>query len=229
MAALSSTQDAPGDESLVFRAHFDDEGVYFYQAYNDDIANWALTNQRFGGPKFNATRMTWIKPSFAWVLYRSGYGGKHNQNRVLKVKMTHEAVANLLSQCQCKEGGGGAKGRIQWDPERDVMSAENKEPRRMLRERSIQIGLKGSLSEFYVQSVISIEDVTDLSHQVGEAHRSKDVGGLMAIIKDELPHERPYQPHCTPEVLRRIGILPGETSKFVRGLGIGKAVCAKSK
>ena len=48
---------------------------------------------RFGGPDFNPTRMTWIKPSFAWVLYRSGYGRKHNQTRILKVKLAHEAVA----------------------------------------------------------------------------------------------------------------------------------------
>jgi len=226
MTALGM-QDTTTEESLVFRAHFDDEGVYFYQAYNDDIADWALSNQRFGGPIFNETRMTWIKPSFAWVLYRSGYGRKHNQNRVLKVKLTHAAVASLLSQCQCKEGGGGSKGRIQWDPERDIMSAENKEPRRMLRERSIQIGLKGSLSELYVHSAVSIEDVTELSHKVYEAHRSKDVSKAMALLQSELPPERPYLPRCTPEDLRRIGITPGETSNHVRRLGRGMATCAE--
>jgi len=34
------------------------------QAYNHEIADWALEHQRFGGPSFNATRMIWIKPSF---------------------------------------------------------------------------------------------------------------------------------------------------------------------
>jgi hypothetical protein len=28
-------------------------------------------------PKFNITRMTWIKPSWAWMLYRSGYSYKN--------------------------------------------------------------------------------------------------------------------------------------------------------
>ena len=77
----------------IFEAEWDEEGVYFYQAYNDEIANWAIENQKFGGPKFSQTRMTWIKPSFAWVLYRSGYGSKHNQNRILKVKLSHATVA----------------------------------------------------------------------------------------------------------------------------------------
>lgn len=55
------------------RAEWDDEGVFFYQAYSDAIADWALENQRFGGPHFKTKQMTWIKPSFAWMLYRSGY------------------------------------------------------------------------------------------------------------------------------------------------------------
>ena len=30
----------------VFEAEWDEEGVYFYQAYNDPIADWAIENQR---------------------------------------------------------------------------------------------------------------------------------------------------------------------------------------
>lgn len=97
-------------ESHQFTAEWDEEGVFFYQAFNDEIADYAIENQRFGGPKFNPERMTWIKPSFAWVLYRSGYASKHKQNRILKVKLPHEAVAALLSKCKCREGGGGSKG-----------------------------------------------------------------------------------------------------------------------
>ena len=77
-----------GDGVQVFRGQWDDEGVYFYQAYNDEIAEWAVQHQQFGGPQFNPTRMTWIKPSFAWVLYRSGYARKHNQTRILRVKLS---------------------------------------------------------------------------------------------------------------------------------------------
>merc|ERR1719353_2039225 len=73
-----------------FIGEWDSEGVFFYQAFNDRIADWAVEHQCFGGPDFNPTRMTWIKPSFAWVLHRSGYGRKPGQNRVLKVKLLHE-------------------------------------------------------------------------------------------------------------------------------------------
>jgi hypothetical protein len=38
-------------------AEYDDEGVFFYQAFNGAIADWALANQRFGGPHFSTSRM----------------------------------------------------------------------------------------------------------------------------------------------------------------------------
>jgi hypothetical protein len=237
-----------------FLAEYDEEGVYFYQAYSSSIADWALEHQRFGGPDFNAgsvpayasqerpkdsalhaipvyecalsaARMTWIKPSFAWVLYRSGYGSKHNQERVLKIKLPHVAVASLLSACKCAKGGGGSLGRVQWDPARDLMSAEGAEPRRMLRLRAIQIGLRGRLSEAYVAAVTQIQDVTALAHRVqaahgagsrrdsgcvsslGSAERGCAVAAAMAALADDLPRERPYMPHCEADVLRELMLI----------------------
>ena len=111
--------------------------------------------------------MTWIKPSFAWVLYRSGYGLKHNQERILKIKIGHHELARILDECACKHGGWGALGRVQWDPARDLYSADGGEPRKLLRKRAIQISfIKGRLSQLFVSCVISIEDVTLLAHGV---------------------------------------------------------------
>lgn len=135
--------------------------------------------------------MTWIKPSFAWALYRGGYASKPNQTRMLRIKLPHAAVAEILSQCTCTHnggagnsssgsgsgGGGGGIGRVQWDPARDLAQPEgrkpaSRQPRRMARQRAIQIGIKAQLSEFYVASICAIEDVTDLARRVGAAHRS---------------------------------------------------------
>lgn len=210
----------------VFEGEWDEEGVYVYQAFNHVIADWAVSHQRFGGPDFNPTRMTWIKPSFAWVLYRAGYGHKHNQERILKVKLPHAAIAELLSQCHCKHGGGGTDGRVQWDPARDLMSGEGREPRMMQRRRAIQIGLKGKLSEQYVASTISIQDVTELSHKVGAAHAIKDNTAqkeAMTALAPELPKERPYLPACSESALVELGMMPGERAAQMASLGRGKA------
>jgi len=224
--APASSGDSDGDATAgpqVFSGEWDEEGVYFYQAFCDAIADWALEHQRFGGPAWNPTRMTWIKPSFAWVLYRSGYGRKHGQNRVLKVKLPHDALAELLSQCQCKHGGGGALGRVQWDPARDLMAGDGKVPRRELRRRAIQIGLSNGLSKFYAESVTSIEDVTELAHKVGEAHRSRTPRDAMAELVPHLPAEASYMPRCSAKVLRDLGMLPGATAEWVAGHGLGQA------
>mmetsp|Transcript_29751 Transcript_29751/g.83126 ORF Transcript_29751/g.83126 Transcript_29751/m.83126 type:complete len:228 (-) Transcript_29751:41-724(-) len=214
---------AAGEEAgvQVFRGEWDDEGVYVYQAFNERIAEWAVKHQRFGGPDFLRDRMTWIKPSFAWVLYRSGYGSKHNQNRVLKVKVPHDVLAALLERCACRVGGGGTKGRVQWDPERDLYSADGKVPRRMIRQRAIQIGIKQELSHQYVDSTLSIQDVTPLAHAVQSAHRSKDPAAALAALS--LPNERPYLPHCSLDTLRRLGMSPGESASNIARTGLGKA------
>jgi len=207
--ALERGSDREPDDpagARIFVGEWDEEGVYFYQAYNHEIANWAVEHQRFGGPLFNPTRMTWIKPSFAWMLYRCGYGEKRNQERVLKVKLPHDIVARVLSRCRCQHGGGGTQGRVQWDPARDLMSGDGKNPRKVAGQRAIQIGMRGYLSQLYVDSVISIQDVSELAQRIGAAHASGNPD-TMAALAPELPDERPYVPKCAEEILQRLGIV----------------------
>ena len=208
----------------VFSGAYDEEGVYFYQAFNAKIADYAVEHQCFGGPEYKRNRMTWIKPSFAWMLYRCGYGRKENQERVLKVKLSHRAVAEILSMCTLtlthgaaptKEALAGSHtnrpGRIQWDPARDLMDSANGEPRRIARERAIQIGLKRASARLYIESVLSVEDVTDLAHRVGHAHSAKGKGAVKRAMQEllpELPVERNYLPACRPDDLRRLAMLP---------------------
>ena len=245
----------PHTQSQAFRAEYDDEGVYFYQAYCDEIADHALRHGRLGGPCWGSSRMTWIKPSFAWMLYRSGYGRKPGQTRVLKIKLSHAAVADILRRCTLaaaasdKRKGrrrtakskpsdsdrpadepqessapdmftsrcrGPGSGRVQWDPERDLHAREGREPRKLLRDRAIQIGVAGAVSEFYVEHIMSVEDVTGLAREIGEAHgqyakrekKEYEVKEAVAILERRgvLPVEREYIPHCEADVLQRLGI-----------------------
>ena len=226
---------AKGEEDShlqIFEGEYDQDGVFFYQAFCDDIAEWSIKNQCLGGERFNPKRMTWIKPSFGWMLYRSGYGSKHNQTRVLKLKISHESLAYILQRCQCSHGRGGSLGRVQWDPARDLWSPDGREPRKMLRKRAIQIGIKGPLSEYYLRSILSIEDVTELAQDVGRAHlllgSKKDPfkpgEGPMQLLAPRLPDERSYLPCCPPATLQQLGMLSGETAEMVYGLGKGKAI-----
>ncbi|WP_390624194.1 DUF4291 family protein [Fodinicola feengrottensis] len=57
------------------RAAYDDDTIIVYQAYASAIAEPAVTAQAFV-PPFKIERMTWIKPSFLWMMYRCGWATK---------------------------------------------------------------------------------------------------------------------------------------------------------
>src|SRR5687768_18505362 len=69
------------------RANYDDNTIVVYQAYAPEIALRAVNAQKFV-PPFSLNRMTWIKPSFLWLMERSGWGTKSNQERILAVRIT---------------------------------------------------------------------------------------------------------------------------------------------
>lgn len=53
-------------------AHYDDT-IIVYQAYRPAIGHFAAEHAFFGG-EFKYTRMSWIKPNFLWMMYRSTSG-----------------------------------------------------------------------------------------------------------------------------------------------------------
>jgi hypothetical protein len=63
--------DVPVPERQV-RALFDEETITVYQAYGHEIADAALEAGTFV-PPFKRDRMTWIKPSFLWMMHRSSW------------------------------------------------------------------------------------------------------------------------------------------------------------
>ncbi|KAF5671802.1 hypothetical protein FHETE_4015 [Fusarium heterosporum] len=175
------------------RAHYNDSTITVYQAYKESIAEAAVDAQKLNAcPDFKPGRMTWIKPSWAWMMYRSGYSFKDpGQSRILALRMKHEHFISLLEQgvlsshVQKSEFNGkrekSAEVRIQWDPERT--------PRlEVLPYRSIQIGIPGALSEQWANEWIAeIEDVTDKARE------------LKRVIDE--------QPDITDEELLRMGLI----------------------
>jgi hypothetical protein len=80
------------------RALYDDNTITVYQDYNTEIASQAVQNQKLNeSPLFKAERMTWIKPSWCWMMYRSGYSYKDkNQERILALNMKREDFIAIL-------------------------------------------------------------------------------------------------------------------------------------
>lgn len=83
-----------GEKKFHIRAVYDDKTIRIYQAYNNRIADEAIKNGTFGS-SFNRNRMTWIKPSFLWMMYRSGWATKENQERILAIKLQQLCIPEI--------------------------------------------------------------------------------------------------------------------------------------
>ncbi|MCF0132038.1 MAG: DUF4291 domain-containing protein [Pseudobutyrivibrio sp.] len=156
------------DKDNHIRAVYDSKSIRVYQAFNHKIADQVLEDGIFG-TYFNRNRMTWIKTSFLWMMYRSGWATKENQERILAIEIKRDAFDYLVNKAvstkydseeygsveEWKRSLNESDIRIQWDPERDIYGNP-------LDYRSIQIGIKGELVEKYLKEwIIRITDITD--------------------------------------------------------------------
>src|SRR3989442_12216507 len=134
----------------VIRASYSDSTIRVYQAYCPEIAKRALEAGRFL-PPFRMGRMTWIKPSFNWMMYRSGFGSEPGQEFVLGIDITREGFEWALHNAVLSSYQPGFHAsyddwmreikakpvRMQWDPERDWRLQP------VVGVRTIQVGLSG--------------------------------------------------------------------------------------
>jgi hypothetical protein len=177
------------------RAVFTDTTIRVYQAYNNAIADSALSHQTFVSPPFSLSRMTWIKPSFLWMMYRAGWGFKDkNQRRILAIDITHEGFQWALAHsCPSHPPAGmsadewetlkqNSPARIQWDPERDL----HHNP---LPHRSIQIGIAGEAARLYTRHWIQkITEVTSTAHAICALVKEDKLVEAAALCPAELPY-----------------------------------------
>ncbi|MER8100971.1 DUF4291 domain-containing protein [Kitasatospora sp. NPDC094016] len=169
--------------------------VTVYQAYAPEIGLPAAQDGHFPAA-WKRDRMTWIKPSFLWMMYRCGWAGKEGQETVLAIEITREgfewALANAClahyehglhpDRATWKRRLKRAPARVQWDPERDL----HLQP---LPHRSLQLGLAGEAAERYAEQwIVSIDDVTALAHTIQAQVRD----GALEAARQLLPAERPY-------------------------------------
>lgn len=177
-------------------AQYDATSIYVYQAYRPAIATYAVRHQQFGG-EFSFSRMSWIKPNFLWMMFRSGWATKEGQERILAVRLyrsffdelLHAAVASSFAasgyatQQEWRARVEQSEVRLQWDPDHDPTG-------NVVERRAIQLGLRGEMLKRYAQlEVVSIEDITEFVTEQRE-HAAGDFSSLV------IPEERPYIHSC---------------------------------
>jgi hypothetical protein len=148
-------------------AQYDDDTVVVYQAYRPAIGRFAAVHGYFGGD-FSFGRMTWIKPNFLWMMFRSGWGTKQDQEVILAVWLKRSGFDALLkdavhstfvpdlygSEAEWKSAVADSSVRLQWDPDHDPSGSK-------VERRAIQLGLRGDLLARYAREwIVQIEDVS---------------------------------------------------------------------
>jgi len=181
-------------DNRIVRAQFDKEVIRVYQAFSPEIAEPAIYSQKFGAG-FKMGRMTWIKPSFCWTLYRSGFATKANQERILAMDIKRSgfewALENsilssynpeIYSKSDWNELLQSVPVRIQWDPERDIRLGKVEGV------RAIQIGLSREAVARYANDwVISIHDMTHYAFRA----KNETVSSLTQLGINERPYPLP--------------------------------------
>jgi Domain of unknown function (DUF4291) len=175
------------------RATFDSKSIRVYQAFSDEIADAALRTGTFV-PPFSLDRMTWIKPSFLWMMYRSGWGAKERgQSRVLAIDISRLGFEWALEHgisTRAKSVEGSVL--IQWDPERDFRLER-------MSYKTIQIGLRGDAIKLYVKEWIV--NISDMTNQVAEM-REHYQAARFELLRNLLPKEASYPIHA--EIHKRL-------------------------
>lgn len=180
-------------------AQQDADHIIVYQAYNKQIADYAVAHQQLGGPDFSYERMSWIKPGFLWMMYRCGWGSKEGQENVLALRIRKTDFEYLLSntaystfkrkiytdKAAWQKALEQKEGRLQWDPDHDPYGRE-------IERRAIQVGLKGSLlQQFGKEMIHSIENISGF---VQEQKQILDKEGLEHLYVPATTLFLPQQP-----------------------------------
>lgn len=192
-------------------AQFDDTSVIVYQAYRPSIGHFAAKHGYFGG-EFSLNRMSWIKPTFLWMMYRSGWGTKSGQEVILAIRIQRSAFDTILAaavhsnfipdvyftEAAWKEAVAQSSVRLQWDPDHHPSSEK-------LERRAIQLGLRHEVLAQYARDwIVEIEDVSEFVQQQYQYVQSCDWANLMT------PYEAVY-PVRESAVAQRLGLSTLET------------------
>jgi hypothetical protein len=117
--------------------------------------------------------MSWIKPSFLWMMYRSGWGTKPGQEVILAIWLKRTAFTAILeravtakyksdlysTKAQWQQAVQRSDVRLQWDLDHTPKG-------RRLARRAIQLGLRGKILAAYAQDwILHIEDISELVRQ----------------------------------------------------------------
>lgn len=154
-------------------AHCDADSVVVYQAYRPAIGLFAVKHGHLAGPDFSLSRMSWIKPNFLWMMYRSGWGTKEGQEITLGLRLRRRFFDHIVAcavpssfdpalyptRDAWQDAVETSDVRLQWDPDHAPSGAK-------LARRAIKLVLRGEiLAAFAKDELLEVIDMTPFVEQ----------------------------------------------------------------
>lgn len=188
----------------LLHARYDDHTITVYQAYKPSIGVHAARQNSFLDCDFDFSRLTWIKPNFSWMMYRSAWATKPNQEVILAIRLYRSYFDRLLegavptafdaslysSQAEWTKAIRGADVIVQWDPDHCLLHGTKR------RHRVIQLGIRGdAVQGFDGSEILEITDATTDVHRIHcELSESATFmpGGQTRSLDVLVPAEVPY-------------------------------------
>ena len=139
--------------------------------------------------------MSWIKPNFLWMMYRSGWGTKPGQEVTLGLRvrraffdgLLRDAVASSFdparhaSRADWQRAVEASDVRLQWDPDHAPDGAR-------LARRAVQLGLRGAALKALART--ELVEVVDMSPFVAAQRAFARAGAPWDGLRT--PVEQPY-------------------------------------
>lgn len=187
-------------------AHYDDETIVVYQAYRPTIGHFAIEHGYFGS-EFKYSRMSWIKPNFLWMMYRSSWGQAEGQEVVLGIRLRRTFFDSLLEQAVpstfspalfdnrdlWKAAVSESDVRLQWDPDHQPDGTK-------CERRAVQLGLRGKVLESFGKR--EIVEIIDMSEFVNEQKNYISISTEGALLT---PTESVYLP-TSNKAISQVGL-----------------------
>jgi len=175
-------------------AQYDDSKIVVYQAYRPEIGHFAARHGYFGG-EFRFNRMSWIKPNFLWMMYRSLWGSKAGQEVILAISIKRTVFDEILAEAvhskyifeiystkqDWQKALKHSQVRLQWDRDRTPRGGAKQR-------RAIQLGLRGDfLTKYARDSIVEIEDISNFVKEQYEFVKTGDLEELTTPKEDIYP------------------------------------------
>jgi len=144
-----------------------DDTISLYAAFNP-----RMFNEKGFTENMNLNRMTWLKTSLLWTMWRSAWATKPNQEAILKIDVPEEYIDELYARARrTKDAPLKHPVLLQRDPDRKIVrrrwkkdARENDTSMFVSGDKTVHFGIRGTELDYFI--AIAQEQISDITRTI---------------------------------------------------------------